>query len=121
MLSFVPSKDVETIAIEFEGTATHEDAMKINKTIQEKFADKGKFNIYAIVTESEGPAFKGLEESMEVSMDAWNQFHKFAVIRFTHMPEQTAEIEKLLPNLQVKHFNLDEMNEAWKWIQEEEV
>ncbi|ANU26680.1 STAS/SEC14 domain-containing protein [Planococcus versutus] len=118
MLSFVPSKDEETIAIEFEGTATHEDAMKIDRIIQEKFADKGKFNIYAIINNVEGPAFSGLEESMQVNMKAWHQFHKFAVISANSLPEQSAEVENLLPKLQVKYFNLDEMNDAWDWIQE---
>lgn len=118
MLSFVPSKDTETIAIEFEGAATKEDALKINKIIQEKFADKGKFNIYAVINEVEGTAFTGFEDSLQVNMDAWNQFHKFAVISSTHMMDQVAEMENLLPKLEVKHFQMDEMNEAWEWIQE---
>ncbi|MBF6634966.1 MAG: STAS/SEC14 domain-containing protein [Planococcus sp. (in: Bacteria)] len=118
MLSFVPSKDTETIAIEFEGAATKEDALKINKIIQEKFADKGKFNIYAIINETDGIPFTGLEQSMQVNMDAWNQFHKFAVISSAHMPGHVAEMENLLPKLEIKHFQLDEMNEAWNWIQE---
>ena len=33
MLSFVPSKDTDTIAIEFEGTATREDALKIDNLL----------------------------------------------------------------------------------------
>lgn len=118
MLSFVPSKDMETIAIEFEGAATHKDAMKIDKIIQEKFAAKGKFNIYAIISEREGASFEGLEESMKVNMDAWHHFHKFAVISSSHIKEKSAEIEKLLPKLEVKYFQLDEMNDAWDWIQE---
>ncbi|WP_394120993.1 STAS/SEC14 domain-containing protein [Planococcus donghaensis] len=118
MLSFVPSKDTETIAIEFEGTATREDALKIDKIIQEKFEDKGKFNIYAVINGVEDAVFTGLGESMQVNMDAWNQFHKFAVISSTHLKEQLAEMESLLPKLEVKHFQMDEMNEAWEWIQE---
>ena len=118
MLSFVPSKDMETIAIEFEGTATKEDAVKINKIIQDKFADKGKFNIYAVINDVPGSTFTGLGESMQVNMDAWNQFHKFAVISSTHLKEQLAEVESLLPKLEVKHFQMEEMNEAWEWIQE---
>ncbi|MBT2571361.1 STAS/SEC14 domain-containing protein [Planococcus sp. ISL-110] len=118
MLSFVPSKDMETIAIEFEGTATKEDAAKINKIIQEKFADKGKFNIYAVINDVQSSTFTGLGESMQVNMNAWNQFHKFAVISSTHLEGQLTEMENLLPKLKVKHFEMDEMNEAWEWIQE---
>lgn len=118
MLSFVPSKDTETIAIEFEGAATKEDALKIDKIIQEKFADKGKFNIYAIINEAEGTPFSGIEESVQVNMDAWNQFHKFAVISSMQMMDHVAEMETLLPKLEIKHFQLDEMKEAWDWIQE---
>lgn len=118
MLSFIPSKDTETIAMEFEGTATKEDAEKINKIIQDKFADKGKFNIYAVINETEGSAFTGLGESMQVNMEAWNQFHKFAIISPTYTAGQMAEVEKLLPKLEVKHFQMEEMNEAWEWILE---
>ncbi|ANU09128.1 hypothetical protein A1A1_00490 [Planococcus antarcticus DSM 14505] len=118
MLSFVPSKDTETIAIEFEGTATREDAAKIDKIIQDKFADKGKFNIYAIINDVQDSTFTGFGESMQVNMEAWNQFHKFAVISSTHLTDQLAEMEKLLPKLKVKHFEMDEMNKAWEWIQE---
>ncbi|TWT04425.1 STAS/SEC14 domain-containing protein [Planococcus sp. CPCC 101016] len=118
MLSFVPSKDTETIAIEFEGAATKEDALKIDKIIQDKFADKGKFNIYAVINEVEGSAFTGLGESMQVNMEAWNQFHKFAVISSSYLEGQLAEMENMLPHLEVKHFQMDEMIEAWEWIQE---
>lgn len=118
MLSFVPSKDMETIAIEFEGTATREDALKIDKIIQEKFADKGKFNIYAIINEVEDSTFSGFGKSMQVNMDAWNQFHKFAVISSVPLADQLTEMESLLPKLEVRHFQLDEMNKAWEWIQE---
>ncbi|WP_439895820.1 STAS/SEC14 domain-containing protein [Planococcus faecalis] len=36
----------------------------------------------------------------------------------SHIKEKSAEIEKLLPKLEVKYFTLDEMNNAWDWIQE---
>lgn len=118
MLTFVPSKDTETIAMEFEGTATKEDAEKINKIIQDKFADKGKFNIYAVINDTGGSAFTGLGESMKVDMAAWKQFHKFAVISSTHFAGQMTEVENLLPKLEIKHFHMEEMNEAWDWILE---
>lgn len=118
MLTFVPSKDTETIAMEFEGTATKEDAVKINKIIEGKFADKGKFNIYAIINGTEESAFTGFGESMQVNMEAWNQFHKFAVISPTYFSGQMAEVEKMLPKLKIKHFQMEEMNEAWEWILE---
>ncbi|EGA89057.1 hypothetical protein GPDM_12562 [Planococcus donghaensis MPA1U2] len=118
MLSIVPSKDVETIAIEFEGAVTHEDAMKIDKIIQDKYADKGRFNIYAIISEENGATFEGLEESMRKNREAWNHFHKFAVISSSHGEEQLVEMKLLLPDIEVKYFKLDEMNEAWEWIQE---
>ncbi|MCH4827673.1 MAG: STAS/SEC14 domain-containing protein [Planococcus sp. (in: firmicutes)] len=118
MLSIVPSKDVETIAIEFEGAVTHEDAMKIDKIIQDKYVDKGQFNIYAIISEEKGASFHGLEESIRLHKEAWNHFHKFAVISSSHGEEQLVEMKLLLPDIEVKYFKLDEMNEAWEWIQE---
>ena len=65
MLTLVPSKDVHTIAVEVNGKVKKEDMEKLDKVIQEKFEGQGKFNVYAVVYDWDGVAFKAMAEEVK--------------------------------------------------------
>lgn len=120
MLTLVPSKDMETIAVEIEGHVTQDDLLKLDKVIQEKFSEKGEFNLYAILYHFEGASFKALLEELKIDVERWSQYNKLAVISDDEKLEKFVETSDLLPSIKTKHFDIDQMEAAWEWIGEQE-
>ncbi|WP_077625045.1 STAS/SEC14 domain-containing protein [Sediminibacillus massiliensis] len=116
MLSFLPSQDDHTIAVEFEGKATKEDAEKLDLQVNQKFGDKEKFNILAVMHDIEGTTLKGMTEGMKFDTKRWNQFRKFAVVSNKDWLETSAGIGSYLPGVTAEHFKKDQLDEAWQWI-----
>lgn len=118
MLSFVQSKDENTIAFEFDGKAEQEDAIKMKKMIEEKFPDNQKFNAFAIIHDVETPTFKGMLERIKLQAKHLNQFEKVALVSEENLVEKAEKLDVLIPGLTTRHFGMDEMDEAWEWIKE---
>lgn len=118
MLTLVPSKDMNTIAVEIEGRVTEDDLMKLDKVIQEKFSEKGEFNVYAILYYFDGPSFKALAEEVKIDIKRWSQYNKLAVVSDDKMLEKFVEAGNMLPSVKTKHFPIDQMEAAWEWIAE---
>lgn len=118
MLTLVPSKDMKTIAVEIEGHVTEDDLLKLDKVIQEKFSEKGEFNLYAILYHFEEASFKALVEELKIDVKRWSQYNKLAVISDDKAVEKMVEASDLLPAIKTKHFDNDQMEAAWEWIEE---
>ena len=117
LLTFTPSQDTNTVAVEFDGKARLEDALKLDKIIQEKFSEKGKFNIYAVIDDLDDPTIRGIIEGMKMDLSRWNHFEKLAVISEKNWSNLKVKLEELLSDIDIKHFKMEEMHEAWDWIQ----
>lgn len=118
MLSIVPSKDVETIAIEVEGRASKADIEKLDHVIKEKVNEKGHFNVYAIIYKVEDSTLFDAADSAEIDHESWSHARKFAVISERDWTETANGWRSFAGELETRHFNLDEMNDAWEWMQE---
>ncbi|PSL40280.1 SpoIIAA-like protein [Planomicrobium soli] len=117
MLTLVPSKDIRTIAVEVNGKVRKEDMEKLDKVIQEKFEEDGKFNVYAVVYDFDGAAFKAVAEEVKIDIKRWSQYGKLAVVSDNKGLKGLTEASGYLPGVKTKHFSLEEMEEAWGWIQ----
>lgn len=118
MLTLVPSKDMKTIAVEIEGQVSKDELLKLDKVIQEKFAEKGEFNLYAILYHFEGASFKALVEELKIDAKRWEQYNKLAVISEDAKIEKFVEAGDVLPSIKTKHFDINQMEAAWEWISE---
>lgn len=116
MLSFVQSKDENTVAFEFTGKPVKEDAEKLEKALEEKFGDKGKFNVYIIAHDVDAPTVSGMMERIKVQAKHMNQINKAALISEGEWVEAMESMHKLIPGIEAKHFPPDRMDEAWDWI-----
>ncbi|WP_053219310.1 SpoIIAA family protein [Virgibacillus senegalensis] len=118
MLSFLPSQEEKTIAVQFTGEATKEDADQLENYVREHFPQGGSFNILAIVHDIKGSTLKGMIEGMKFDAKHWEQFKKFAVVTEKDSIESLTKIGKYLPGITVKQFEKDELSEAWDWLHE---
>jgi hypothetical protein len=117
MLTLMPSRDVHTIAVEVNGKVTKEDMEKLDKVIQEKFKDQGKFNVYAMVYDFDGASFGAVAREVKIDVKRWSQYAKMAVLSEEKKLRAMTEASGLMPGIKTKHFSLNEMEEAWEWIQ----
>ena len=118
MLSFIPSHDSQTIAFEVIGKATKEDLQKLEQAIEEQFSKDQPFNAYAIMEQAELPTPKALLEEVKIDMKRWRQYNKLAVISEKNWLEKITNLSDFLPGIKAKHFNMNEMEQAWNWIKE---
>lgn len=118
MLSIVPSKDIETIAIEVEGRASKADIEKLDHVIRDKVSEKGHFNMYAIIYKVEDSTLFDAADSAVIDRHSWSQARKFAVISERDWTSAASGWQGFAEGLETRHFKLDEMNDAWEWMQE---
>lgn len=116
MLNFLSSKDEYTIAVEFDGKATKEDAQRLDKYAEEKFGSNTKFNILAIMHDVDGSTLKGMAKGIKVDAKHWNQFKKFAVVSDKNWIQWAGKLGDYLPGVESKHFDKNQIDEAWEWI-----
>ncbi|WP_434401123.1 STAS/SEC14 domain-containing protein [Planococcus sp. 11815] len=118
MLSIVPSKDIETIAIEVEGRASKADIEKLDHVIRDKVSEKGHFNMYAIIYKVEDSTLFDAADGAVIDRHSWSQARKFAVISERDWTSAASGWQGFADGLETRHFKLDEMNDAWEWMQE---
>lgn len=116
MMNFLPSKDDSTIAVEFEGKATKEDAQKLDERAKENFGDDRKFNIFALIHDVDGSTLKGMAEGFKTDAKHWKQYRKIAVVSDRDWIKKAGSLGDYLPGIEVKHFEKSQQDEAWKWI-----
>ncbi|QTM99737.1 STAS/SEC14 domain-containing protein [Sediminibacillus dalangtanensis] len=117
MLSFLPSQDEKTIAVQFTGEATKEDAERLEQHVKEHFPEGNSFNLLAIIHDIKGSSLKGMMEGMKFDAKHWEQFSKLAVVTGKDSVESLAKVGKYLPGITVKQFEKDQLSEAWDWLQ----
>ncbi|WP_158593231.1 STAS/SEC14 domain-containing protein [Planomicrobium sp. Y74] len=117
MLSFVQSKDDNTIAFEFTGKPVKEDADKLENAIKEKFGDDGKFNVLIIAKDVDMPTMTGMWERIKVQTKHMGQIQKAALVSEKEWVEIAESMHKLVPGVKTEHFPPSQLDDAWKWIQ----
>lgn len=116
MMKIVPSNDEQTIAVEFDGKATKEDAEKLDSYAEQRFDSNEKFNLFAVMHDVDGSSLKGMIEGMKVDAKHWNQYRKIAVVSDKSWIEKAGNLGNLLPGIESKHFEKNQTEEAWEWI-----
>ncbi|PLT28445.1 STAS/SEC14 domain-containing protein [Peribacillus deserti] len=116
MLTFLQSKDEFTIAVEFDGKATEEDAKKLDQFVEQRYSEQTHFNILAVMHGVEGSTLRGLVHGLKFDAKRWKQFNKFAVISEKNWLKNAAELGNILPGIKSEHFNKNQIEEAWDWV-----
>lgn len=118
MLSFVTSKDEQTLAIEVEGKVTKDDLKKFDNVVFEKFRNDEKFNVYAVIGDIDAPTAGAIFEELAVDAKRWSQYNKLAVVSEKDWLDKASGVIDKLPGVQAEHFPIDQMEAAWDWIKE---
>lgn len=115
MITFLPSKSTSSIAVEFTGRATKEDAVLLDERVAQSF-NGDKFNVLAIVHDIDGMTWKGIIDGVQFDAKHWSQFQKFAIVSDEKWIGTAANLGHYLPGIKAKQFNSNEVEEAWEWL-----
>lgn len=116
MLTFLPSKDPSTIAVEMSGKSTKEDARKLDQFIKEHIVDGKEFNLLAVIDNVDGASLKGLAQGIKFDTKRINQFKKIAIVADNSWSVMIATLSNFVPGIKAKHFETGQLNKAWDWI-----
>ncbi|WP_070119643.1 STAS/SEC14 domain-containing protein [Bacillus marinisedimentorum] len=118
MLTILPSRDEQTVVIEVSGKAAEEDAEKMDQYVKRYFGEDEPFNVLAFISDLDGATLQGMIEGVKLDAKRWGQYNKFAVVSPQDILEKGTEIGDILPGIETKQFESDEVEEAWNWIEE---
>lgn len=116
MLLIHPSREESTVVVEFSGTATQDDAQRLDRHVRDRFSEDEAFNILAIIHDVDGSTIKGLRSGMEFDAKRWKQFNKIAVVSEKNWLDMLTELGNYLPGIESRHFKKGERDQAWEWI-----
>ncbi|WP_042224456.1 SpoIIAA family protein [Oceanobacillus manasiensis] len=115
MITFLPSKNASSIALELNGKATKEDAELLDKRVTQSF-NGDKFNVLAVIHDIDGTTLQGIKDGIQFDAKHWKQFQKFAIVSDKDLIGTAANLGHYLPGIKAKHFTSDEIDEAWEWL-----
>ncbi|MFT9849960.1 SpoIIAA family protein [Aneurinibacillus sp. REN35] len=116
MLLIHPSREESTVVVEFSGTATQDDAQRLDRHVKERFSEDEAFNILAIIQDIDGSTVKGMTSGIKFDAKRWKQFNKIAVVSEKKWLDTLTELSSYLPGIDSRHFEKDQLDEAWNWL-----
>ncbi|WP_252315777.1 STAS/SEC14 domain-containing protein [Sinobaca sp. H24] len=118
MYTLLYTEDPSTIAVEIEGTVTEEDAQQLDHHVEEHFGSSSSFNVFVVFNEVDRTSLKQVVEGSTFNQKRRDQFDKFAILSDKTWLKFATKAGGLLPGLSMKHFDKDETDKAWSWLQE---
>jgi hypothetical protein len=117
MIEMVPTGAENIIGFRLSGKFETSDFEQVTGFMEEKFKEHEKLCVYAEIESFKGMSFKALVKDLLFSLKHFRDFEKEAVVSDRKWIGQIATFgDKILPNIEVKHFSLAEKEEALDWL-----
>src|SRR5699024_12747207 len=101
--------------VENEKTVKEEEVMAFKEDNENKQLKEEPLSILFIFKNIEGITPKALIEDMK-SFPYIKKIHKCAIVADNTFTKVDETISKFIPGVQVKHFELEEINDAKEWL-----
>ena len=105
-----------TVAVQFSGKATQNDADKLERYVAEHYGSSQKFNILAIIRDVEGTNLMGMVSGLKFDAKRLNQINKIAAVSNLQWVQSMASLGNMLPTLELKAFSEKDLEKAWAWV-----
>ena len=115
MIEFKGTKQGELLEVITEGTAKQEDLAEFKEAIKNKLLQEEPLNILFVFKNIEGITSKALVEDMK-TFPYIKSIHKGAIVADETFTKLDETISKLVPGVTVKHFSMDQYDEAKQWL-----
>lgn len=121
LLNRLEEKNIYSFTI--KGDINKEDAEDFYKLLEESADKNQKVKLLGVINEyPDFKDFKAFSETMKMKTKAINNIGKYAVLSDKDWVESVMPVGNFLtPGIPIKHFNLDERDEAITWLEKEET
>ena len=117
MLELISTGLEQTIGFTIKGKVESEDIDRVANIIEEKLKEHPKLRIYAEVEKMEGMSIRAFFKDLVFAWKHLRDFEKEVIVADGKWWSRFAQIgNKLVPGIEVKHFNLADKQQALQWI-----
>lgn len=116
-IQLIPHKSDNIIGLNIDGWIEAEDIQKVAELIETKLNHEVKLRVYAEVNNWSGMSLAAFMQDLKFSLKHLNDFEKEAIVSDRKWLEGLAALgNTLFPSIEVKHFSLEEKDQALAWI-----
>ena len=117
MLEIIPFEEDNIIGFRLEGRIEEESFDEAVAQMEEKLKKHEKLRVYAEIEEIGGMNVNTFMKDIHFKLKHFTDFEKEAVVSDKGWLEAWIGIaDKIFPHIEVKHFSMDEKEEAKEWL-----
>jgi len=118
MLRQINSLRPDTLVYELDEFVTKDEIIDIDEGIESVLSKFDKINLM-ICIDIKRESFGAFIKELQVGIKYWNKINKIAYVADKKHWETLVEIDNVFTKFREKYFDIDDMDNAWKWIESE--
>jgi hypothetical protein len=108
------------LGYEARGKLTKEELGAILADMEEAIDRFGRVNLLVYLPEIPRPDLGAIGEDLEFARKHTKDVERYAVVGGSALLDLVARLEGPLVGIEIKHFEPDRLEEAWRWLRERE-
>jgi len=109
------------LGFEARAKLTKDDLGAILADMQEAIDRFGKVNLLVYLPEMPRPDLGAITEDLEFARKHMEDVDRYAVVGGSALLDLVARLEGPLVGIEIRHFEPDRLDEAWRWLHEGEA
>jgi hypothetical protein len=109
------------LGYEARGKLTKEELGAILADMEEAIDRFGRVNLLVYLPEIPRPDLGAIGEDLEFARKHTKDVERYAVVGGSALLHLVARLEGPLVGIEIKHFEPDRLDEAWRWLHEDEA
>ncbi len=118
MLQQIESQRIDTLVYELDEFITKDEIDAIDKGIEFMLSEVDKVNLMICIN-AKGESFGAFIKEFQVGIKYWNKLHKIAYVADKRNWKILVAIDDFFTKFKEKYFDIDDMDNAWKWLKED--
>ena len=109
------------LGYEVRGKLTKEELGTVLADLEEAIDRFGRVNLLVYLPEMPRPDLGAIAEDLEFAREHMMDVDRYAVVGGSALLDWAARLEGPLVGIEIKHFEPDRLDEAWRWLHEGEA
>lgn len=106
------------LGFETRGRLTEEELRAILKETEDAIAEHGKIRLLVYMPEVPRPELAALDDDLKFAREHLGDLERYAIVGDNVLLEWAARLEDPLLSVEIRHFDISEYEEAWRWLRE---
>ncbi|QDG78254.1 STAS/SEC14 domain-containing protein [Labrenzia sp. PHM005] len=121
MYKILPRSDGAVLGVEVSGTVTIEEEKELIDKANELVSKYGKASFLVVLGDHVGVSFEAAAADIKWIVTHMNKIARLAIVTDSKLLAALVDIDATfakLAGISEKHFDSDELDQAWEWIEE---